>query len=82
MNNWNGIEYIRPRGHGRYLESSPNILMSRFRDLLLCQNDRIVYPTTVLRWKIGRPIERYLEKKKFSSGSRKYCVSGFSLIHA
>ena len=31
---------------------------------------------------VGRPIERYLEKKKFSSGSRKYCVSGFSLIHA
>ena len=55
---------------------------ARFRDLLLCQNDRIVYPTTVLRWEIGRPIERYLEKKKFSSGSRKYCVSGVSLIHA
>ena len=55
---------------------------ARFRDLLLCQNDRIVYPTTVLRWEIGRPIERYLEKRKFSSGSRKYCVSGFSLIHA
>ena len=53
---------------------------ARFRDLLLCQNDRIVYPTTVLRWEIRRPIERYLEKKKFSSGSRKYCVSGVSLF--
>ena len=38
---------------------------ARFRDLLLCQNDRIVYPTTVLRWDIGRPLERYLEMKKF-----------------
>ena len=34
-------------------------------------------------WEIGRPIERYLENKKFSSGSRKYRVSGVSaLIHS
>ena len=63
-----------------FLLPEENFFFSRYlsMDLLLCQNDRIVYPTTVLR--LGRPIERYLEKKKFSSGSRKYCVSGVSLL--
>ena len=41
--------FRRFRGHGRYLESFPNhccVFLARIRDLLLCQIDRIVRPTT------------------------------------
>ena len=47
--------------------------LARFRDLLLFQNDRIVYPTTVLRWEIERAIEKYLDKKKFRQ--RQWCLT-------
>ena len=79
------LEIIRQKSHERYLESFPNhccVFSARFRDLLLCQIDRIVRPTTVLRLDIGRPLERSLVKKKFLSRRKNCRVGSVSLVHA